>query len=138
MVAQDRIGGGFQAAEFMGIIPVEERLGLDVHDVSGEENEVWMLGVDHIHPAGQFGLAVAVADVQVAGQDHFDMLLLQGLLRLDGEFLAILVMIMDAAGYHHRRYDTDDGQQSGKAVIDVCLGKYLAEHGDIGQYESDA
>ena len=96
-----------------------------------------MLVIDHIYPACQFGLAVAVADVQVTGKDHFDMLLIQGLFRLDGQLLAVLVLVMDASGAHHYGHRAEDGKHCSKVSVEACLGKQFAEHCNVGQYESD-
>ena len=70
MVAQAGIDRSFDEAELFLVTALPDRPQRPVDDVTGYEHEVGMLGVDHIHPAGNLGLAVMVSGVEVAGKDY--------------------------------------------------------------------
>ena len=123
VITKNGIGRGFQPMELIGIILIYKWLGLDIYDVSAEEHQVRFFGIDDVYPAGQFGLPVAVANVQVAGQNHPQVLLLQGLFRCNGQLLAIFVFVVDASGYHNDGYCTEDGEHGGEVPVEPGFRK---------------
>ena len=61
MIAEDGPYGGFQTAELGGIIAFQDGPDAPVHDVSADQDQVRMLGIDQVHPAGNLRPPVMIS-----------------------------------------------------------------------------
>lgn len=96
VVAQNGVDGSLDAMELLCIVAFEDGAQASVDDVAANEHQVGLFCIDEVHPSRQLCLAVVVSDVEVAGEDNGQRLL-QRLGGREGQFLAILMMIVDAA-----------------------------------------
>ena len=136
VVAQHGEDGGLEAMELLGVVALENGAQAAVDDVAADEDEVGLLGIDEVHPSRQLCLAVVVAYMKVAGEDYGQRLL-QGLGGREGQFLAIFVVIVDAAQGQYERKDTNDREQPNSAILKEGFRQQMAERGYIGQKEDD-
>ena len=89
--------------ELLRIITLNHRADAAVHHITCSKYKVRILGVDHVHPSGQLGPAVMIAQMQVTYQYYLERLL-QWLIGMDGQFLTILVVIVQPANEHDQRH----------------------------------
>ena len=54
--------------ELLSVITLNHRADTAVHHITCSKYKVRILGVDHVHPSGQLGLAVMIAQVKVTYQ----------------------------------------------------------------------
>ena len=136
VVAQDGVDGRLDARELCGVVPLDDGPELDVHYVSAEEHQVRILRVDEVHPAGELGPAVAVAKVEVRGQNHRQRPL-QGLFRPYRQFFPVLVPVVDSAG----KEDDGNGAHNAREGVSVrrqpLFWDEAQEHAQIGHDECD-
>ena len=95
VVADTGVDRRLQPQELLVHLLFNHRSHAAVDDVAGNENQVWLLGVDHVHPTVQFAATVVIADVQVAHRHNlhrFADLLLCGQLYLLAMFVQIVQM----------------------------------------------
>ena len=107
MVPQTGIDGCLQAPELLGHAFLDERAYGAVNDVTSNQYEVRVFGIDEVHPAGQFPPRIVVTDVQVAHHDNL-VVMRQWLVGLQIQRHAYLILIMDIAveeDAYHRHQD---------------------------------
>ena len=110
VVAQAGVNRRSDLSEHLRIVPLAGGADGPVEDVSGEEHEVRLLGIDAVDPTGQFGPAVVVAGMQVAGQDDGQGLF-QRLFRPDLDDFTVFVPVMEVAVDEQR--GDESGHQAG-------------------------
>ena len=71
MVTQTGIDRSLDAPHLLRHVLFDERTRADVDDVARDEHHIWLLGVDEVHPTGEFGTTVVEAEVHVAHHHHF-------------------------------------------------------------------
>ena len=69
MVAQAGEGGGVEAFQLLDSPLCLQWPHIAVDQVTGDENEVSLLGIDHIDPSAHFGTAIVESGMQVAQHD---------------------------------------------------------------------
>ena len=134
VVAWDGVDRGGDAPEFGGEAAFFNRADAAVDDVAAEQDQVGLLGIDQIDPAGQFGPAVVIADVQVAGQDDRQRPL-QRLLRHDCQLLAILVLVMHVPDNQQEGDQRRGEGEAGRIVSHQRLGNQMTKRRNVGDDE---
>ena len=71
VIPQAGIDRRIQTAELGSHAFFDEGTDAAVDDVASDEDEVWMFGIHHIHPTGEFGAWVVVAEMEVTCHDDF-------------------------------------------------------------------
>ena len=96
VIADAGIDGCLQSSELLVHLLFKHRSHAAIDDVAGNEYQVWLFSVNHVHPTMQLAATVMIADMQIAHRHNLHWLanlLLCGQL----QFLAILVLIMQVA-----------------------------------------
>ena len=124
VVSQDGHHRRIQLMEFFLAVSFHYGPKTEVYDVSTEENEIRIFGVDQADPAGQFRLAVVIAHVKVTGQNQRQRLL-QGLFGDKRHLLAVLVVVMETAQGENEGYYSYYGAKPRQTILQECLGKHV-------------
>ena len=90
-----------------------QRSHVAVDDVASNEDQVGLLGIDHIHPTADLGTRVVESGMQVTQHDDLHGTF-EGLIGREMDFLSLLVTVMDVAGdedgeHHPGQHDGGDG-----------------------------
>ena len=70
MVPKDGPDRSGKPLELRGIVVSDDRSQTPVDNVPANQNQIRILGVDQVYPPSQFSLAVVVAKMKVAGENH--------------------------------------------------------------------
>ena len=111
VVAGAGVHGGLDAAEDRGIVPLHGRTKRSVENVSGEEHQIRILGIYHVHPAGYFPCAVMVADMKIAREHDRDGVSLD-FSRADFKTLPVFMMVVDPSSEKQQRNGSRDSECS--------------------------
>lgn len=132
VVAQHGEDGRLDAVELLCVVTLDDGAQASVDDVAADEDQIGLFCIDEVHPSRQLCLAVVVSDMEVAGKDNGQRLF-QGLTGGEGQFLAILMMIMESTYCYHQREDAKNGEQTWSAVLKKVFRQQVAERCHIGQ-----
>ena len=121
MVPQTGIDGCLQAPELLGHAFLDERAYGAVDDVTSNQYEVRVFGIDEVHPAGQFPPRIVVTDVQVAHHDNL-VVMRQWLVGLQIQRHAYLILIMDIAVEEDAYHRHQDGSGRPSVLIEPRTG----------------
>ncbi len=120
MVAQTGVDGCLNPMELLRHIFFYQGAHADVHDVSADEHQVGMLGIDEAYPPGELPAAVVVTQVEVAQQYNLGILLAElfrrplpcsdVLVGLDAQYHPLLVIVVPVAVAEEENHHGEDAQ----------------------------
>ena len=131
MIAQHGPDRGFKPVELLRIITFNNRTDAAVNNITGSKDKVRILGIDHVHPSGQLGATVMVAQMQVTYKDHLERLV-KWFIGRDGKFFTILMVIVKSAYKHeqdHASYDCAEPLRAALKEIGREQAAYLCNTG---------
>ena len=132
VIAKNRIDGNADAGEFCSVIAFHQGPELDIHDISPEKHQIRLFGIDEVYPSGQFLPAVAVSQVQIAGQNNRKGPW-KGFFRLNSQLLAVLVPVVDSAGNKDGGHHCKDAGHQITVIGEPFLGDEPDQYADIQQ-----
>ena len=131
MIAQHGPDRGFKPVELLRIITFNNRTDAAVNDITGSKDKVRIFGIDHVHPSGQLGATVMVAQMQVTYKDHLERLV-KWFIGRDGKLFTILMVIVKSAYKHeqdHASYDCAEPLRAALKEIGREQAAYLCNTG---------
>ena len=103
VVSQASDGRGIEALQLIGSPLGKQRTHIAVNHIPGNEDEIGLLGIDHVHPAAHLGARIVETGMKVAQHHNFQWPS-KVLVGRNLDFLALFVMVVDIAadeGYQH-------------------------------------